>query len=44
LETITRMQQETISAHIKSLTLVDSKFDAVFRYIDARARPTDTLK
>lgn len=41
-ETTTKIQQEIIMEHIKSLSKVDTKLDAVFRYIDAPTRSTDS--
>lgn len=35
------MQHAIINEHIKSITKIDTKLDAVFRYIDAPHRKTD---
>lgn len=40
-ETITKMQQDMIADHIKSINKVDTKLDAIFRYIDAPTRKSD---
>lgn len=36
-----KSQQNTITEHIRELAKVDSKFDAIFRFIDAPQRRTD---
>lgn len=36
-----KMQQDLLLDHIKSLVKLDSKLDAVFRFIDAPQRNTD---
>lgn len=38
-----KSQQEIIYNHIEKLAKVDSKLDAVFRFIDAPSRATDSL-
>lgn len=37
-------QQKTITEHIRELAKIDSKLDAVFRFIDAKARMTDVSR
>ena len=40
-EATSKLQNQIILEHIRSLTKIDSKLDAVFRHIDAPRRSTD---
>lgn len=42
LEGVVKVQQETIHQHIVMLAKLDSKLDAVFRFMDAPRRASDT--
>lgn len=43
-EATSKLQNEIIFEHIRTLTKIDSKLDAVFRHIDAPPRSTDSFR